>query len=200
MFRLLKRKRTLRTFVVLGCPRGGTSLLAGALKVAGVHMGEFRTNQYEDPDFNIPLHEADRALERLEPVIVRRNRDHLYWGWKLPNNIYYIDSVRHLLVEPCYLFVYRDLFAIARSSARHDKRDWEVEGERLLRAAVNHTRRVRAFQSTLRADHHVFQLEAIHADPSAFVDRLKEIVFPLEAQRDRLLEFVDPRGGYHALD
>ena len=47
--------KTQRTYVVMGSPRGGTSLLAGVLHRAGVYMGAFRTKQYEDPEFKIVL-------------------------------------------------------------------------------------------------------------------------------------------------
>ncbi|SDW56102.1 hypothetical protein [Thiocapsa roseopersicina] len=190
--------RTRRTFVVLGCPRGGTSLLAGALSAAGVHMGRYRTLQYEDPEFRIPPTQAGEALERLAPVIRRRNLLRRHWGWKVPNNIYYIDRVKDLLINPCFLFVYRDPLEIARSSASHDGRDWEEQRERLIEVALNHTEKVRRFQESLQSPHHVFRVDTIQADPAIFVDRIVRILEPLRADRERLLEFVKPDGGYHA--
>jgi hypothetical protein len=190
--------RTRRTFVVLGCPRGGTSLLAGALNAAGVYMGEYRTLQYEDPEFKIPPTQAGEAFERLAPVIRRRNLTRRYWGWKVPNNIYYIERIQELLIDPCFLFVYRDPLEIARSSASHDGRDWEEQRERLIEIAVNHTEKVRRFQESLRSAHHVFQVDAIQADPALFVDRMVHILEPLRPDRERLLQFVKPDGGYHA--
>lgn len=194
--------RTRRTFVVLGCPRGGTSLVAGALSAAGVAMGEtdFERDRYEDQAFKIEPADSATAARRLIPVIQARNRAHEYWGWKLPNTIYYIDRIKHLLVEPTWLIVYRDPEAIARSSARHDGRDWAVEGERLLEAARRHRRLVEQFEASLRGAAQVFRLEEIHADPAAFVDRMLTIVAPLQPERERLLRFVDPHGGYHLHD
>lgn len=189
--------RTRRTFVVLGCPRGGTSLLAGTLNAAGVYMGRFRTLQYEDPEFKIPPPKASEALERLAPVIHRRNVSRRYWGWKVPNNIYYIQRIQHLLIDPHFLFVYRDPLEIARSSANHDGRDWEEQRVRLIGIAVKHTEKVRSFQESLQSTHHVFHLEAIHADPPAFVDRMIHLLEPLRPNRERLLQFVNPDGGYH---
>ncbi len=73
--------QTRRTFVVLGCPRGGTSLVAGALHTAGVYMGNLGNYyQYEDRDFKIPPKQADQALETLAPVIRQRNRKYPYWA------------------------------------------------------------------------------------------------------------------------
>jgi hypothetical protein len=189
--------RTRRTFVVLGCPRGGTSLLAGALHHAGVNIGRFQSTQYEDPDFKLPVAEAPNALARLAPAIRARNEQFEHWGWKLPNNIYYIGSIAHLLVNPTYLIVYRDPREIARSSARHDGRDWDAEEQNLLAAANAHTALLRRFEQSFAARCRVFHLEAIHGAPVAFVDRFIALLAPLPVDRDRLLAFVDPAGGYH---
>ena len=198
--RLLKLwpARTRRTFVVLGCPRGGTSLLAGALSAAGVYMGHYQTLQYEDPAFKIPPHQACEARERLTRTILSRNLTRRYWGWKFPNAIYYIERVLPLLINPCFLFVYRDAHEIARSSARHDGRDWAAQGERLLQVAINHTAKVRRFQASLSPPYHVFQVEAIQADPRAFAEQMVRVLHPMSAERERIMRFVMPEGGYHA--
>jgi hypothetical protein len=188
---------TRKTFVVLGSPRGGTSLLAGALHRAGVYMGKFRSNQYEDPDFKIPPKLAFEAPARLAPTIGSRNLQFEYWGWKVPNNIYYIRHVVQLLVNPVFLFIYRDPLAIAKSSAKHDGRNWEEEGGRLLDVAIAHTNRVREFQQSLSDGFRVFQLETIHGDPVAFVDQFCRMLEPLAAEKDELLRFVNRSGGYH---
>jgi hypothetical protein len=161
-------------------------------------MGRYRTLQYEDPEFRIPPTQAGTALERLAPVIRRRNLVRRYWGWKVPNNIYYIDRIKDLLINPCFLFVYRDPLEIARSSASHDGRNWEEQRERLIQVALNHTEKVRRFQESLQATHHVFRVEAIQADPAIFVDRMVRILEPLRPDRAGLLQFVKPDGGYHA--
>ena len=189
--------KTKRTYVVLGSPRGGTSLLAGALHRAGVYMGEFKTKQYEDPDFKIPPNLAPSAALQLGPTIRSRNEQFEHWGWKLPNNIYYIRQLVPLLIDPLFLFIYRDPQEIARSSARHDARDWNEQGKHLLDVAISHTQRVRAFQDSLRSGFHAFQLETIHANPAAFVAQFCELLAPLEPDRDELLRFVHGDGGYH---
>jgi hypothetical protein len=188
--------RVRKTFVVLGAPRGGTSLIAGALHHAGVYMGDFRTSQYEDPDFELSPDEAHRAVAQLGEIIRRRNEEHEFWGWKRPNSIYYIRSVVHLLRQPVFLFVYRGIAEIARSSAKHDNRDWGVEGPKLIEVAERHTRMVREFQASLRSPHHAFQLAEIHSDPGAFVSKLVAITQPLPADPARILRFVNPHGGY----
>ena len=194
----LAQPRGKRTFVVLGCPRGGTSLLAGALHHAGVYIGDFKANnRYEDPDFMTPPKLAHTASVKLLPVIRSRNERFEYWGWKDPNTIYYIQNVAHLLEQPVFLFIYRDPMEIAKSSAKHDGRSWEDQRQLLLDVAVTHTKKIQQFQGTLKAGFHVFHLEQIHADPEKFVDDFIRILEPLAVDREKLLGFVKPGGGYH---
>jgi len=188
--------KTKKTFVVLGCPRGGTSLIAGSLQRAGVYMGEVKTNQYEDPDFKIRPRNKHQALQRLGPVIRQRNRTYAYWGWKVPNNIYYIEKIKHVLIRPVYIFVYRDPEAIARSSARHDGKDWAAHSERLLEVAHNHTKMVRQFQAKVVGEAYEFRVEDIHTDPEAFADRIMQIVQPIDSDRRTIIQFINPKGGY----
>lgn len=192
------RTRVKKTFVVLGCPRGGTSLIAGALYHSGISMGNFRTGQYEDQDFKIDPKRARSAKRLLRPRIRVRNSMHEYWGWKVPNAIYYIDRIRKHLVNPQYIFIYRDPEAVARSSARHDGVDWNTNGERLLRDAMRHTDKLEAFEKVTgnNGNTHVFRHEDIHADPEAFIDRLFEIVAPLKPSREEVRRFINREGGY----
>jgi len=49
-----------RTYIVLGAPRGGTSMCAGAMRIAGIPMGEnIASRSNEDRDFI--LHKGDVA-------------------------------------------------------------------------------------------------------------------------------------------
>lgn len=199
------RNVTEKTFVVLGAPRGGTSLLAGSLHSAGVFMGPVHRlgGQYEDPDFKIPIRVAKRGNEAerlLLPRIVERNAQHPSWGWKVPNSIYYIRQVQHLLINPTYLFIYRDPVAIARSSARHDRRNWLLHRRRLLRVARGHTKLVREFERSLprRTRKVSLQLEEVMTDIPGFVDLLREEVASATFDGDAVKRFIRPSGGYVA--
>jgi len=192
---------TQRTYVVLGAPRGGTSLIAGALHAAGIYMGQFATGQYEDIDFKIAPADVKRGLDvtrRLSPIIERRNQQHRYWGWKLPNTIYYIEQVQHLLINPVFLFVYRDQESIARSSAKHDKKRWWLHRRQLRRVARNHTQLVQNFEQSLDLSiaKARFQVEDIHKDVPRFVEQLATLVQPYQFDKEAVTNFINPNGGY----
>ncbi len=110
-----------RTFVVLGVPRGGTSFVAGALRLAGVFMGdEVDPANNEDRAFNFhggnfsALTSPGRKEEYLAIIrktIHTRNSTHLVWGWKDPLSALYIDDILPDLVNPHFIFVTRDTTA-----------------------------------------------------------------------------------------
>ena len=191
-----------RTYVVIGCPRGGTSLIAGALYHAGVDMGDFKTAQYEDPDFKVPLKEikgpSNKWLSRVTEVISVRNSEKRVWGWKVPNSIYYIEKIRHLLINPVFIFVYRDPLEVAKSSAKHDKRNWFFNKRRLLRIAHSHYDLVRKFESSLprEAERYSFNVTDIKSDPVCFVNEIRNILRKGDLEESAILKFINRNGGY----
>lgn len=98
-----------RTLVVMGSYRGGTSMVAGILRLLGVFMGYNlgRTNN-EDLDFQ------ERDAAALEPHLRRRNAELDVWGWKFPGSLGYIDGILPLLRNPQFIVICRDPVAIAQ--------------------------------------------------------------------------------------
>jgi hypothetical protein len=110
-----------RTIVVLGAPRGGTSLVAGALRLAGVFMGdETDPANNEDRAFNFhrgnfsTLTESGKRqdfLASIRQTISQRNSTHAVWGWKDPIAALYIEEILPDLVNPHFILVTRDITA-----------------------------------------------------------------------------------------
>jgi hypothetical protein len=114
-----------RTYVVIGNPRGGTSMIAGLLAMAGVTMGAESGNKFfEDVGFldarepiNVILEEENPArrqmLGRLVELVEKRNDRFKIWGWKDPLAMYYADLLVPILRNPIFVFIWRDPLAIA---------------------------------------------------------------------------------------
>lgn len=112
-----------RTYVVLGAPRGGTSMSAGALRLAGVPMGEnIRIEWNEDSEFvshkgYISLFDnpatVEPYLDRLRGLIAARDQKYDVWGWKDPISALYLDRILGELRNPHLVLVMRDPTAIA---------------------------------------------------------------------------------------
>lgn len=128
---------TRRTFVVLGAPRGGTSLIAGALRLAGVFMGE-EIDQANNEDLAFTCHKGDLAaladgpqragyLDAARRTIAARNASHAVWGWKDPLSALYVEELLPALVNPRFILVTRDITAAAMRE--------RIEGRRSLKKA-----------------------------------------------------------------
>lgn len=124
-----------KTIIVLGAPRGGTSMVAATLRKLGVVMGEGKLgHQHEDKAFR-----GEVPVESMLETIRRRNQDYDMWGWKLPNSVYYLDQLLPHIRNPHFIAVFRNPYSISNSAAERDKRDYEFQ---FLKIAINHTAKV----------------------------------------------------------
>lgn len=114
-----------RGIFVFGAPRGGTSMVAGALRILGADMGA-RQGVGNNEDLDIqeargsvtelanPHSGAFRtALSRMRPLIERRAAAGTAWGWKDPHGVLYAAQVQDLLPAPRLICVFRDPQAAA---------------------------------------------------------------------------------------
>lgn len=114
-------------FLVLGVPRGGTSVVTGLLRLAGVPMGEFidETNQ-EDLEFLHIGHELrthrESNMDDPRRVDARQRFRNLHdfraaqfgiWGFKDPTLIDYLSDVIEFVKNPRLICVFRDPVATA---------------------------------------------------------------------------------------
>lgn len=99
-----------RTLVVLGGYRGGTSMVAGLLRLMGVFMG-FRLGQRNNEDLDFQGAPPERVVD------LAGERDRLFdlWGWKCPGSIYSIGSLQRHLRNPRFIVIFRDLMAVAQN-------------------------------------------------------------------------------------
>lgn len=182
-----------RTYVVLGVPRGGTSMMAGLLKVLGVFMGKDDGPQHEDPAFR-----EETSIRDKKEAILEYNGKYEKWGWKLPNSIYYYANIQKHLINPVFITVYRNPMTVALSSSRHDGRPMDLS---LVEVAANHCAAVNnivklhpavpawgcAYESVVRSENRGRFVKEV-------ADGLR-----LETSNDVLeaaAEFLDPDTGY----
>ncbi len=96
--------------ICMGSPRGGTSMVAGALLGLGVDMGPDLPVNVEDPSFNIDGKRQNRPkfMSDMKAAIQQRVERGTLWGWKYPQAVEYLDIIRDLLPNPRLVIVYRD--------------------------------------------------------------------------------------------
>lgn len=135
----LSEKETLdmnKTFVVLGCHRSATSLIAKALQGAGVHMGDNLLQglpdnpegHFEDMDFlikNVMIlggdhwDKPDTPLQDVDvtDLLARKNVRPL-WGWKDPRTSLTIEKYYEHLEDPILVVSFRRPEHVGDSLAR----------------------------------------------------------------------------------
>jgi len=110
-----------RGLIVFGAPRGGTSMVAGALRILGADLGARQGDgNNEDLDLleargELPALHADRAaaLQRMRAWLAGRKEAQGVWGWKDPHAALYADALLADLPAPRLLGVFRDPVACA---------------------------------------------------------------------------------------
>ena len=100
-----------KTVAVFGVARGGTSMVAGAVRGFGFFMGTSLPVNNEDPDF------CYKPNDHMKRVIAARNEAHKNWGWKFPLASNYLDALLPAVRNPHLIIVFRDPIAV---SARHN--------------------------------------------------------------------------------
>jgi hypothetical protein len=101
-----------KTIVTLGAPRGGTSMIAGALYHLGVFMGaELNQTTYEDGRLMEAV--AKKDFDFIERAIRERNEQHDIWGWKQAIGFMNFEEIVDKLRNPHFIVIFRDIFAVA---------------------------------------------------------------------------------------
>ncbi len=105
-----------RQIVVVGSARGGTSLVAGALHHLGVFTGE-KSNApvFEDVLLSEAFETGDIKLAK--EISTRYTSEHDVWTWKRPGALNYLDKVEEVIPNPFYVFIFKDIFAIANRNS-----------------------------------------------------------------------------------
>lgn len=110
-----------RTVIVLGVGRGGTSLIAGCLRALGVCMGsnphplkhEWSPVVY-DGEGNIDLRATHRIVQEMDAA-------HARWGWKSPRDVFQLEALLGFLRDPGFVFVTRDLVEASLSGLSYQE-------------------------------------------------------------------------------
>lgn len=122
-----------RTYVVFGVMRGGTSMVAGALRGMGLYLGPNISDQnHESDDF------CHKSLDHMRNTIEAVNSERDVWGWKFPNAPDYLDRIWWKIRNPHLICIYRDPVSNARGLNRwHPIGEIQAVHESLLRQQKN---------------------------------------------------------------
>lgn len=102
--------------VVVGLSRGGTSAVAQSLHALGISLGsEFKAPNYEDRRLGDAL--RSKRWREMKRLIREYEASSGGFAWKMPNIDKHLYRIHRYFQRPAYIFVYRDIFAVAARRA-----------------------------------------------------------------------------------
>ena len=199
-----------QTVVVLGAARGGTSMVAGILRIMGVVMGEdVDADNNEDRVFQ--AHRGDRQLftdkanderkrayfAQIRAHIAARSQAGSVWGWKDPLASYYIRDVASLLIKPAYIAVTRDPTAVAIREQFFEKPQRPGALAAYVLNATNDYIRIVQFLAAIKQDVLLISYERALRQPHEIVSAIRALLRLPEdpAIDDRAIRFIVPDRG-----
>jgi hypothetical protein len=179
-----------KTAIVIGVTRGGTTMIAGAVRGFGFFYGNELPVNNEDPEFSY------KPLKHMKSTIQKRNEEYSLWGWKFPMAANYLDDLFPELRNPYLIIVTRDLAATASALTRwHSREPTRALAEVLLQSERNLSLALRWRVPTLLVS---YERASLYRD--AFLSELESfLAVPLVVDRSRLLAFMEP-GTYKSFD
>ncbi|MEJ6122028.1 hypothetical protein MT390_09140 [Vibrio sp. 2-Bac 85] len=181
-------KELQKTIIVVGVARGGTSIVAGALKHLGVPMGNACAPVFEDTRLSFAFEKQSK--EKFEQVITDYNEKQDVWAWKRPSSLNDLSRIAKKLRNPHFIFVFRDLLSVANRNTISMKQG--VVGG--LDAAFNDYKKILRFLNKSSHPALLVSSEKAVKHKQSFVVALIEFadLQPSEAQCQQSLNFITP--------
>ncbi len=161
-----------RTVIITGPARSGTSMVAQAVKAAGVFIGAGADDiVHEDIEIGDALERRD--VPALEAIIDNRNIVHKVWAFKRPNlQDYMAPAVMEKFRNPHVVVTIRDIAAMARRAVMSE----QLAAWPMLDEAVAGQMALLAFLKELRCPLMVVSYEKAVAFPENFVEALSDFI------------------------
>lgn len=177
------------TYIVLGYPHGGTTLIAGLLRIAGIFMGtQIATGTNEDILFRT------EDVDLIRRTIRKRNADHSIWGWKCPAAVNHLQLLENDLRNPRFISITRDPFASTR------RRTAGLASNELpaFEHWIDHTRMQLNVLTHFSASSLLIGYERCLESPDQLIAALAQFTGQQFSEQTTaaMLRFIQPQGGY----
>lgn len=177
-----------RTLIVLGAPRGGTSMATGVLHHLGVYMGSDLRATFEDSHLSSLILQGRN--EELKQAIIERNRIHHDWGCKFPgpSGLKVLPEISAVLRNPFFLVVYRDVFAIANRNSI--SASWDLFAN--MKSTLDYYIELWAFLASNKAPVMLISYEKAMLNPAMFVEKLSNVLGIGREHCANAIAFIEP--------
>jgi len=179
---------SLKTIVVVGVARGGTSIVAGTLAHLGLFMGNAADPVFEDTRLSLAFEK--QSNEKFEQVIADYNQRYDSWAWKRPSSLNDLPRIAKKLRNPHFIFVFRDLLSVANRNTISMKLG--VVGG--LEAAFDDYKKIVRFIKKSQHPALLVSSEKAVQHKESFVDALIDFssIQPTDLQIDKACTFITP--------
>ncbi len=175
--------------VVVGVARGGTSMVAGALKHLGIFMGERAASPtFEDLDLSEAFEK--RRYRDIDKISQKYSEEHQIWGWKRPSSADYLDIVHKRLNQPLYIFVFKDIYSIgARNSL-----SMQADSTETMRGAWRGYGKILDFIEKKDPTRMMVSYEKALIEPKKLIDTIIDFlsIKPTKEQIESAIDFITP--------
>lgn len=125
------------TVVIVGVPRGGTTMVAAVVDALGVDLGpteELHEYHFEDQTAHTPY------LDQQFAYVAKRNAETKVWGWKDPVGLHSLQQILFALRNPHVIVVFRDTLASIQGEMRFDEAH-KIDPPRTFESLIEQTQR-----------------------------------------------------------
>ncbi len=177
-----------KTIIIVGVARGGTSIVSGSLAHLGVFSGNARSPVFED--LRLSLAFEKNSNESFDEVIQDYNQRHDIWAWKRPSTLHELKYIARKVINPHFIFVFRDLFSIARRNNIAVKQDMLLG---LKRAHLDYAKIIKFIGQNKHPAIYISSEKAVSKKES-FIDELIQFcgISPSKNQITTALDFISP--------
>lgn len=197
------QKKNNRSYICLGSPRCGTSMVAGAMACLGIDMGSNLPVNIEDPTFNPDGKRSqydDFISDAVKEIEIKQNNGGV-WGWKYPQAVEYLPRLKEHLTNPHLVIVYRDpipaVIRATRPASDAEERNQAIERE--MRKSLTLFRKNFELAMEWKVPTLLVSYERSSLNPERLLNEMSEFFqLPLPKNIDPILEFMTP-GSYKNL-
>jgi len=181
------------TIVATGQMGGGTTALAGVLRILGVFMGQEGINgANEDGE----MQRASTDVNEILRVAEKRNKSHDLWGWKNP--IIPIKVIKKIVPElrnPQVIFIFRNPMNV-----------WQRRQQRKpMPAACDRNKAMAQYYFDNTPHTEMISYESLLTDTEATVNKIADIIgIPNTPERNTRVQiacnYIQPDAGYDNIE
>jgi len=193
------------TIPVTGNAKGGTTMVAGLLRIMGIFMGyQFGKNSHTCSNEDKAFSALHRKPEELIRLIHHRNKHKNVWGWKHPSlfkDLKDFPQVHEALRNPRFIFVFRDPAAtVKRHQQEYGDRDLANNAEQVCEKQMEMIQFIQRYKHQYKFL--IFSYEKALTKTEQTIEELADYlgVNLTPETKEACLAYVKPEAGYQPME